>query len=210
MVTKACEVCGQPFQVKPYRAQTARFCSQQCGGKWHMANRTIKGPDMRGNTYRKGLRPTNAFTSDQVRGEKNAKWVQPVTLTCQHCGEEFALKPWIARQRPRMFCTAQCRYAHNRGENHWHYLGGPLTYRGRSWRAQRALAVARDNGACQDCGKVLGHSIPVHHVRPYRAFASEQEANALENLVCLCQSCHMKREYRDALPPQLARAQSQS
>ena len=212
MITKTCEMCGKPFDVRNYRVNTARFCSRSCGGKWQAQTYLNKKPKtyMLGNKLRKGLRPTNAFTSEQVRGENNPKWVEPVELTCLQCGKLFYLKPWIVRQSNRLFCTAKCRYTWNKGENHWHYLGGYDGYRGRSWLTQRALAVTRDNGTCQACGKIEGDSIPVHHIRPYRTFETEQEANDLENLICLCQSCHMKREYAEALPFAFAHIQSQN
>lgn len=194
MIDKICEICGSVFQVKPYRASTARFCSQSCGGKWHMKNRVMRGPSMKGNTFRKGKRPANAFTSEQVRGKNNSKWVEPIALNCEHCGKTFYVKPWIFRQNKSRFCGQSCASDHNSGPNHWGYLGGPMTYRGRNWRVQRDLAADRDNGTCVDCGKVVGRSIPVHHVKPFRNFETPEAANELSNLVCLCQSCHMKRE----------------
>lgn len=208
-VHKTCEVCGAAFSVKPHNT-VARFCSRSCGGKWHMQNRVMRGPDMKGNKYRQGKKPSNAFTPDQVRGSANPNWKEPIALTCEQCKKEYYLKPWVVRQNNPRFCSNKCAKTYSRGENHWGYLGGPMTYRGRSWLKQRALAVARDNGTCQDCGKVVGASIPVHHIKPFRTFATEQEANVLENLVCLCQSCHMKREYREALPVSLASVRSQS
>lgn len=197
MIDKTCEVCGKEFQVKNYRKDTARFCSQACGGKWHLQNRVMRGPSLVGNKLRQGLRPTNAFTSEQVKGENNPKWVTPQTVTCQQCGGEIVAKPWYIRQRAKykkIFCSQECFHAHNSGENHWGYLGGPMTYRGRDWLEARKKAVERDRGTCQRCGKVVGDSISVHHVIPFREFADTQTANALDNLTCLCQSCHMKVE----------------
>lgn len=57
MIALACEICGTPFQVKPYRAKTARFCSRRCGGTWHLRHRKIHllAPDLRGNTLRVGM-----------------------------------------------------------------------------------------------------------------------------------------------------------
>lgn len=197
MITKVCEICGKSFSVKPYRENTARFCSKVCGGKWHMTYRIMRGPDLRGNTYRKGMRPTNAFTSEQVRGRNSPCWKEGESFTCEHCGKSFRVKPWIIRQsgKPR-FCSRACFCASGvfRGERSPTWVGGPQTYRGRSWRKARLLAVEHDQGTCQRCGKNLGQSISVHHIQPFREFATEQEANVLENLICLCQSCHRKQE----------------
>lgn len=196
---KTCEICGGTFQVKPYRAATARFCSQKCGGVWHQSQRpNMYKPFERGNGLREGLRPTNAFTSEQVAGPANAKWVDVIALVCANCGTEFSCKPWRLRQcenrSGHRFCTDLCRRTFMRGENDPRYVGGPTTYRGRGWLVQRKKAVQRDSGTCQDCGKVVGLSIPVHHRRPFREFENPEEANCLENLICYCQSCHMKHE----------------
>jgi predicted HNH restriction endonuclease len=47
----------------------------------------------------------------------------------------------------------------------------------------------------------------VHHIRPFREFRDSAEANQRENLIGLCQSCHMKTEPRikgqSALQPQV-------
>jgi hypothetical protein len=60
-----CEICQSRFHVRKYRALTARFCSQQCGGHWHAKARLSKLPrdHMRGNKFRVGLAPANAFLS---------------------------------------------------------------------------------------------------------------------------------------------------
>lgn len=198
-ITISCEVCNKTFTVKPYRAKTARFCSRQCGGKWHMANREMPRAHLSGNQHRKGKRPTNAFTSEQVSGKANAKWVAGERFECEFCNKSFFVKPWIIRQNgsPR-FCSRECFRESGTflGEKSPNWVGGPQTYRGRSWQKARSLVVKRDNGACQRCGRVVGDSISVHHIRPFREFASEAEANAMDNLICLCQSCHMKVEPR--------------
>jgi hypothetical protein len=61
--SKTCEVCGGVFQVKAYRAKTARFCSFKCGGSWHAKKRlpTVVSAAMKGNKRREGLPPSNAF-----------------------------------------------------------------------------------------------------------------------------------------------------
>lgn len=201
-VTKACLQCGKEYQVREYRANTTRFCSQACGGRWHILNHPMNPPDITGNTLRKGLRPVNAFTSEQVSGKNNPRWVESIKMTCQQCGEEFERKPNEVNRKDHkyLFCSIACRVENFKtaraGENSPRWVGGPKTYRGRGWKKTRLLAVARDNGTCQDCGKVIGNSIPVHHRRPFREFASAEEANHLDNLICYCQSCHMKNEHK--------------
>lgn len=62
---------------------------------------------------------------------------------------------------------------------------------GLSWKLQRKLALERDQYTCQHCGAKGGRRNPdVHHIRPYRVSFS----HALDNLICLCQSCHKEAE----------------
>jgi hypothetical protein len=196
MIQKICEVCQQEFSVKKYRENSARFCSHSCGGKWHMMNRVMRGPSLVGNKYRLGLNPSNAFKPGENKGKK---LVERVHLNCLNCSKEFEVMPWIYKQNKTKFCSISCRSEYWIGEKHPMYKGGPTTYRGKSWTKQRMLAVNRDNGTCVHCKKEIGKSIPVHHIIPYRDYECSETANQLSNLICLCQSCHMKAEPRKIL-----------
>ena len=164
-----------------------------------MQNREMPHDHLVGNKHRKGKRPTNAFTSEQVR-EMNS--VQGNMYKCAYCGKEFEIKPWLERQNKsvsgRRFCSKGCHSKYmsefKSGENSPLWVGGATTYRGKGWLDARKKAVNRDGGYCVDCGKFVGESIPVHHIKPFREFKSAKKANTLDNLVCLCQSCHMIRE----------------
>lgn len=191
-----CEICSAGFIVKRYRAATARFCSKKCGGAWHMSNRQMPNDHKIGNQWRKGVRPTNAFTSEQSKAI-NTK--EPLELECHHCTKKFHVTPWLANNnsKERKYCTHDCYLDHVetiKGEKHPLWVGGRTTYRGKSWPKARAAAAERDKGICQSCDKEVGPSIPVHHIKPYRLFENDGGANQLDNLICLCQSCHIKIE----------------
>lgn len=54
-----------------------------------------------------------------------AEWKQePVTLTCETCGDEFTVPP---RWEDRRFCSRACFGEWNSGENHPHWEGGTVT-----------------------------------------------------------------------------------
>jgi DEAD/DEAH box helicase domain-containing protein len=83
-------------------------------------------------------------------------------------------------------------------------LPAPVDY-GPNWREQRAKALARDRGRCQQCGapERPGRNHDIHHIRPFREFTvlvgtgqAYLQANALDNLVTLCSSCHRQAEAR--------------
>lgn len=94
------------------------------------------------------------------------------------------------------------------GEENVNWKGGHGGYYGPSWEKQRDEARERDNKVCKACGSEK--KINVHHIRPVRKWEVEEEhekMNSLENLICLCRSCHGKLEgkWQDASPEEFAR-----
>ncbi len=66
---------------------------------------------------------------------------------------------------------------------------------GKNWPQIAATARARDHFLCQHCGVAeTGEAHHVHHLVPFRKFASAEEGNALANLVTLCPRCHRLAE----------------
>lgn len=197
-----CEVCGRTYTVKAYRADTTRFCSFACSGTARLRAYKPARHHAIGNKFRLGLKPANAGRKFPERsGPSSPTWVAPLIFTCQYCGNGFTKKPWQVRRakyKRSVFCSRRCFLQSGifQGERSTSWVGGPNGYRGRNWRTARTRAVERDRGRCLRCRKYIGPSIPVHHRRPFREFASAEEANRLGNLVCLCQSCHMKLEPR--------------
>jgi len=77
------------------------------------------------------------------------------------------------------------------------FEGAPLMIRTNMWRKLRTAIVERDRGACQDCGRGLGH-LPkwyteVHHIVPRLRGGGDHPAN----LKTLCVECH--RKYTDEM-----------
>lgn len=100
----------------------------------------------------------------------------------------WAVSIWLRRHgietRPSLSAT---------GEDNPNWSGGYKKYYGRNWEEQREKAIERDGGKCHICGDP---EIQVHHVHPFRTFGLEnyEEANRLENLICLCQEHHSQWE----------------
>lgn len=77
---------------------------------------------------------------------------------------------------------------------------------GPNWMQQRDLARQRDGYACVECGKAEGPAQQhhVHHVVPFRKFGYRRgeneaylQANALDNLMTVCPTCHRRIETAD-------------
>ena len=72
---------------------------------------------------------------------------------------------------------------------------------GPDWPQVRRAVLERDAFTCRHCGAKReatagrpGTPLHVHHLVPFRAFATAREANRKDNLVTLCPSCHRKAE----------------
>ncbi len=81
-------------------------------------------------------------------------------------------------------------------------LTPPAAY-GPSWPQARLAALARDNHTCRQCGAPQRgeRRHDVHHIRPFREFGfvpganrNDRQANALDNLITLCPTCHHRAE----------------
>ena len=208
MKTIQCEVCGSGFLVKPYREKTARFCSFRCAGVWHATSRKLwlSAPPP---PSRVGCAPANKGKPSPTRGSV----IKPrQSFACTLCGKMFSPPLWMVRQNAsasgKRFCSKRCHGQYKRkfesGEHAPDWVGGPATYRGRGWINARKVAVTRDGGTCQGCGKHIGDSIPVHHICPFREFQTADQANRPDNLICLCQPCHMKAETTQVAAPLVA------
>lgn len=168
-VTVVCVQCSQEFDVKPVREETARFCSRNCMSEWQ---------------------------GEHLVGEQNPYWQGGgITLECDYCGDKYELKK--SEADGSRFCSREClgrwQSEHWTGEDAPAWKGGSPRYYGPSWRRQRERALERDDHQCVICGKT---DVEVHHVQPFRTYGVENhdDANRLENLVCLCPTHHNKWE----------------
>jgi DEAD/DEAH box helicase domain-containing protein len=74
---------------------------------------------------------------------------------------------------------------------------------GPDWKQASQAARQRDEFRCRQCGaeERPGQAHDVHHIRPFREFGylpgenrNDQIANALDNLITLCKTCHARAE----------------
>jgi 5-methylcytosine-specific restriction endonuclease McrA len=130
-----------------------------------------------------------------------------VTRQCLNCQKPFEIRQGTAQQEGwGLYCSNLCRHAYSRGSRHHCWKDGAGRNRGENWPIQRRLALVRDGYRCTDCGMTWNkqyatykRGLVVHHVVPYRLWASYQEANQLSNLATSCDACHRDREWTDEL-----------
>jgi 5-methylcytosine-specific restriction endonuclease McrA len=179
-IKQPCKVCGKEFVYNP-RSRHAKYCSLVC----YQTNRaaSIAFCVVCGKEFK--------YSPNSHKGKycSNACRKNLITQKCFTCGKEFSSHPSDSRK----YCSRHCYdIAQNKGKN--------SSYRGPGWVTQRNLARQRDRFTCQRCGKTekeLGKHLSAHHKIPFRLFGITRykEANQLENLVCLCDSCHHTVEH---------------
>lgn len=142
-VRLTCETCQEPFRVKPYRAETARFCSRQCANEW---KRSITGED---------------------------HWLYTqVERTCEWCGATFTAKPAKVEIGEALFCSRQCLGARNtqlqggRRSSLEHAVEEVLDGLGIGYEVQRRIGkwtvdfLLPDPGVVIECDGVYWHGLP--------------------------------------------------
>lgn len=81
------------------------------------------------------------------------------------------------------------------------YKGGWIKDRGPDWLRVRKNILERDNYCCRHCGmtqkesRAKRHALSIHHIIPWRV----SHDNGPDNLLTLCQSCHMKEEWNNGI-----------
>ncbi len=211
MKTILCHVCQKPFQVKPYRVNTAKYCSRVCLSIAYRGQKpryipptnsvTIVCPQCgKGFTrwtsrlkYGRGkyCSPKCQYTAIKARPKQGQ-----IDLICLNCGKNFRrYKSWLRKKGNGKYCSRKCRDEHWIGKNHPLYIDGNGTNQhGSNWYAQRRKVLKRDNYMCQHCG--AKDNLDVHHAIPFREYGMDEYrvANELSNLITLCSSCHRTNE----------------
>lgn len=118
-------------------------------------------------------------------------------VECHSCGR-LKIVMLESGKTPGALCRS-CASANRVGDSNPNWRGGHSHWSpgrfgrdkdGLSWKTQRNLAWERDNFSCRHCDKPRRRNPDVHHISPFRV----SQSHALENLICLCQSCHLTEE----------------
>lgn len=229
-VQLTCQQCGDEYTRVPAVAEQSKFCSDACRGRAHTGenhpqwSHEIRECSECGDKFNVAESAEQEYCShdcylqwrrrtDKFTGENNPNW-NSKEYECHRCGASFVRAPSQAEEYERMFCSMECRTQWQResgiyaGENNPAWNGG-RNYYGKNWPEQRRKARERDGYRCQSCGvneSELGRELSVHHITPFEEFVPEsgtpdyEAANALNNLVSLCRSCHREYEGTDKRP----------
>lgn len=192
---RTCDVCGKEF--KPAR-QTQHLCGLSCRGKW--LNMVRPARQVRDVACAK----CGAMTPSRGPGRTYCIDCRAPERSCAECSQ-----PFRSRRPKAVYCSHSCaslvgarvRPPQPTGRDHANWTGGALQYRGPGWREISKTIRDRDGWLCQDCGRPFrGRQLAVHHLRPAAEWDRPGDANAPENLISLCRSCHSHRHV-GYLPP---------
>lgn len=195
-VKLSCQVCGSDFSVKPYREDSAKYCSKSCQHKSLEKDFITKSCDGCGETF--DVKPSRSdtarfcsiecYNSERhkiVSGEDAPGWKggRIIDTHCKWCNNKF--KIYKSRENTARFCSPNCRHQ---------YLSDKLSKSStdirrsaeyRKWRR----AVKKRDGECVECGSTK--NLHAHHIIPVGE--DESLATNIENGKTLCTRCHAEK-----------------
>lgn len=200
-----CAWCGNTV-IKNNTTYEKAFCSNSCRDNWQSDNWSGENnPNFKdsireltcnycGDTFKRY--PSQAKNgrgkfcsmscSQKDKSGENAPNYQQVECVCQECGESFSVRKY--RKDDARFCSYSC---------HYDYMDeGASVYYGDMWDEVADEMREKADNKCQICGTEGEKKLPVHHIIRVREFDNPNDAHFEENLVVLCQSHHMKMEFR--------------
>lgn len=207
---RTCSGCGSEFYDPKARAQYCGECDPNAGAN----NGNWKGGTTSGTcrecgdgfeyypSDKDGVYCSSCIAeADGLLPENPAERLPRTSTSCPACGAVQLVLPSLLERRTRgVFCDLDCYgewLSENVvGENHHHWKAGESPY-AHGWSNVRRAARVRDEYQCRVCGKTkseMGRNPDVHHVTPIREFDDPRDAHRLENVLCLCRSCHRKAE----------------
>lgn len=117
-------------------------------------------------------------------------------IICDFCEKEFERHlSEIARSKtPGNYCSSECWYAHNQGENHYGYNGSTperqACYSSREWKQAVKVVWKRDKASCQRCGikaQYYDGKFNIHHIVSFQVKDLRTDP---KNLILFCSKCH--------------------
>ncbi len=209
MIEKIC-VCGKKFLVKPYRKDTAQWCSCEC--RFRSSDQKIKCFVCDNLFIRKNweLKEFGKFKSNRYCGrECFERRSPPVLVSCAGCGKKFSIYPSRAKYYIEYYCDNDCRLKHGVvgrltdhkiERNRYQKFVRSLRHT-RLYYAWRKKCLERDNYTCSCCDS--DKKITVHHKKSMLEFVRKYGFNKeliekdrsffdMRNGQTLCRSCHFK------------------
>lgn len=192
---RKCRGCGAKFENR----QANIYCSEACFRDFSRRRRT-RACVVCGSSFEVFAPHRNTKTcSKKCKFDLHRQ--APIPFKCRNCGAE---KQHVSMGgRKRIYCSKECQTAFMVGVNSPLYRGNRRHDRGPTWGKQSRLARKRDGNTCQGCGATSKELASVDHIVPFRLAVLYGQTdgidpNHLDNLLCLCRSCHGKKTQAEA------------
>jgi 5-methylcytosine-specific restriction endonuclease McrA len=187
---KPCPVCGGART----NSET-KTCSRKCGNE--LRRKTVTrtcgqcGREHQAHTYPGAIR--QKYCSIKCYRVVQNQRPAFITVACFMCGATFKRTLAAVKRGKRSFCSRDCMAKFKVGPNNVAWRGGSDPNRGKRWEKIAQSIRERDGLRCKRCDmtqEANGVRLSVDHIRPWRSFTDENEANHPDNLVSLCKGCH--------------------
>lgn len=189
-----CQYCGKTFLVDGEHKKR-KYCSKACIDLARKENRRKQYCKNCGKEI--NVRYKRVYCDECMYIWRTLLPSKKIKTNCGYCGKEIEVIPSIYNSNKFCYCDKECMSKHYAeiytGENSPTWKGGKSHHYVGGFYAARKKVRERDEYTCQLCGiteKEYGMELSVHHITKYRLFEDKQEANNLDNLVCLCEKCH--------------------
>ena len=192
MISLNCKKCKNVFMVKPYRKDTAQFCSKNCAytdeerakkqseriklNPIPNSSKTlfIKGHEFIGKkenlNFKKGLVPWNKKPD--------------VFINCLQCNKKVKIKPAFAGKQK--FCSRICS---DKNRNKGKTSEVRKLRSSKEYQLWRIAVFTRDNWTCIWCGQ-RGGELNADHIKRFADYPGLRFD--INNGRTLCLSCHVK------------------
>lgn len=194
---KECKWCKAEFSVGHEKRKNI-YCSQECMGLAFSDRRTRYFCSLCGEEIvQSGKKYKRKYCDSCAILGRSISQTDKVEAVCGHCGKTMYVIRSVYTKNEYCYCDYECMGLHYSerfsGENSPTWKGGKSHHYIGGFHGARKWIRARDSFSCQRCGiseESFGKQMSVHHIKNYRKFEDKSEANAPDNLVCLCEPCH--------------------
>jgi hypothetical protein len=193
-VQKSCERCGEAFFVKPYEAETAKYCSYKCLNKANGEKRVGTGKGRYVSEYVFVYAPDDPHANARgwalehriIASEMIGRPLRPD----EHVHHGPAGKTVNLPSNLQVLTASEHHALHGRTHPRREISRENRRLRLRKvYKEWRAAVLARDDHRCRDCGAT--GKLRAHHVIPMADDITR--ALDVENGLTLCLPCHLKR-----------------
>jgi len=193
-----CKNCEEIFI--DYKHKKRIFCSRDCDYEYKREERSCQNCGQEfiiQQSIEKKFCSYKCSVEDKRGDIDKDKWEEKECSSCSKLFDAY-------KNYNRKYCSNECRFEGIKGEKHPRWRGGTEDYYGPSFTEPLKREVREEtNNKCFKCGidqEDHWRKLDVHHIVPFDEFGLEnhEEANKKENLVALCNKCHMAVEFGDS------------